>query len=117
MHINRDAVMDAMRKADIIRMITGGCFLRHGVIKYFDYTTVGEMVNASIAHDHGFFVGNHPRDLTELARLREVLDRPRGPAWQRVRQERANDARPRDRRRTSDRSSSRRSSTAALPSR
>jgi CDP-6-deoxy-D-xylo-4-hexulose-3-dehydrase len=78
--------MDAMRKADIgFRMITGGCFLRHDVIKYFDYTTVGEIVNANIAHDHGFFVGNHPRDLTtELTRLREVLDEADlkvGPAY------------------------------------
>ena len=32
-------------------------------------------MNANIAHDHGFFVGNHPRDLTaEITRLRDVLD-------------------------------------------
>ena len=64
------------RQADIgFRMITGGCFLRHDAIRYFDYDTVGDIVNANIAHDRGFFVGNHPRDLTvELHRLREVLD-------------------------------------------
>ena len=45
-------------------MITGGCFLRHEAIKFFDYDIVGDIVNANIAHDHGFFVGNHPRDLT-----------------------------------------------------
>jgi CDP-6-deoxy-D-xylo-4-hexulose-3-dehydrase len=74
--IGRARVMDAMRQAQIgFRMITGGCFLRHEAIKYFDYETVGEIVNANIAHDHGFFVGNHPRDLTaEITRLREVLD-------------------------------------------
>ena len=34
--------MRAMRDADIgFRMITGGCFLRHDVIRYFDYDTVG----------------------------------------------------------------------------
>ena len=33
-------------------------------------------MNANIAHDRGFFVGNHPRDLTpQIERLREVLDR------------------------------------------
>ena len=33
-------------------------------------------VGANIAHDHGFFVGNHPHDLArELDALREVLDR------------------------------------------
>jgi CDP-6-deoxy-D-xylo-4-hexulose-3-dehydrase len=74
--IARHAVMDAMRKAGIgFRMITGGCFLRHEAIKYFDYDTAGEIVNANIAHDHGFFVGNHPIDLTvQITRLREVLD-------------------------------------------
>ena len=41
---------------------TGGCFLRHDAIRYFDYDTVGEIVNAFIAHDRGFFVGNHPFD-------------------------------------------------------
>jgi CDP-6-deoxy-D-xylo-4-hexulose-3-dehydrase len=75
--IDRTQVMDAMRKADIgFRMITGGCFLRHEAAKFFDYDTAVEIVNANIAHDHGFFVGNHPRDLTtEITGLREVLDR------------------------------------------
>lgn len=76
LRIDRNRVMDALRAADIgFRMITGGCFLRHEAIKYFDYDTVGEIVNANLAHDHGFFVGNHPRDLTvQITRLREVLD-------------------------------------------
>jgi len=74
--LDRGRIMDAMRKADIgFRMITGGCFLRHEAIKYFDYDTVGEIMNANIAHDQGFFVGNHPVDLTaQITRLREVLD-------------------------------------------
>jgi len=74
--IDRARVMDAMRKAGIeFRMITGGCFLRHDAIRFFDYDTVGEIVNANIAHDQGFFVGNHPRDVgSELTRLRELLD-------------------------------------------
>jgi len=74
--IDRAGVMDAMRRADIgFRMITGGCFLRHEAARFFEYSIVGEIVNANIAHDFGFFVGNHPRDLTvEMGRLREVLD-------------------------------------------
>jgi CDP-6-deoxy-D-xylo-4-hexulose-3-dehydrase len=74
--IDRARVMGALRRADIgFRMITGGCFLRHEAIKHFDYSTAGEIVHANTAHDHGFFVGNHPRDLTkEITRLREVLD-------------------------------------------
>ena len=73
---SRAQVMAALKKADIgYRMITGGNFLRHDVIRYFDYERVGEMRNADTAHDRGFFVGNHPHDLTpQIERLREVLD-------------------------------------------
>jgi len=80
--IDRRRVMEAMRRAQIgFRMITGGCFLRHEAIRFFDYDTVGPIVNANIAHDHGFFVGNHPRDLSaEIRQLREVLDGAAVPA-------------------------------------
>jgi len=74
--IDRKKVMNALKQADIgFRIITGGCFLRHDVIKYFDYERVGEMRNADLAHDRGFFVGNHPRELRpQIERLRAVLD-------------------------------------------
>ena len=74
--IDRSSVMESMRTAEIeFRIITGGCFLRHDVIKYFDYETVGEIVNANIAHDRGFFVGNYPRDIKpQIKNLWKVLD-------------------------------------------
>jgi CDP-4-dehydro-6-deoxyglucose reductase, E1 len=77
LNIDRARVMDAMRRSGIeFRMITGGCFPRHEAIKYFDHEIIGGIDNANIAHDHGFFVGNHPHDLTrELDDLRQVLDR------------------------------------------
>ncbi|WP_430396155.1 DegT/DnrJ/EryC1/StrS family aminotransferase [Ferrovibrio sp.] len=73
--VDRDRVFGALRDADIgYRIITGGNFLRHDVMKYYDYEIVGDVKNADIAHDHGFFVGNHPHDLTpQLERLRSVL--------------------------------------------
>jgi len=76
-HLDREKVFAALKEADIgFRIITGGCFLRHDVIEHYDYDTVGEIRNAEIAHDYGFFVGNAPRDLTpQIERLREVLDR------------------------------------------
>jgi CDP-6-deoxy-D-xylo-4-hexulose-3-dehydrase len=74
--IHRGRVMDAMRQAGIeFRMITGGCFPRHEAIRFFDYEIVGNIDRANIAHDHGFFVGNHPHDLSgEITELRQVLD-------------------------------------------
>ena len=63
---DRDKVFSALREADIgFRIITGGCFLRHDTIRYYDYDTVGDIKNAYIVHDRGFFVGNHPFDLTD----------------------------------------------------
>lgn len=74
---DRERVFAALKEADIgFRIITGGCFLRHPVIKYYDHDVVGEIVNANIAHDLGFFVGNHPFDLTpQIERLKKTLDR------------------------------------------
>ena len=72
----RDHLFAALREADVgFRIITGGCFLCHDVVKYFDLQTVGDLPNAKAAHDHGFFVGNYPQDLSqEIARLHDVLD-------------------------------------------
>lgn len=77
-NIDRARVFSALRQADIgFRIITGGCFLRHDAIKYFDYDIVdGGVPNAELVHDRGFFVGNFPHDLTpQLTELRQVLDR------------------------------------------
>ena len=73
---DRRKVFAALHEAKIgHRIITGGCFLRHDVIKYYDYSTVGEIKNARLAHDFGFFVGNHPQDLTpQIERLRGILN-------------------------------------------
>lgn len=77
MRPDRAKIFSALKSADIgFRIITGGNFLRHDVIKYYNYDIVGGSTpNADIAHDYGFFVGNHPFDLTpQITKLREVLD-------------------------------------------
>ena len=77
-HLDRDRVFSALRDADIgFRMITGGCFLRHDAVRYYDYDVVdGGVPNADLAHDCGFFVGNAPLDLQpQIAYLHQVLDR------------------------------------------
>lgn len=74
---NRERIFAALTDAGIgFRIITGGNFLRHDVMKFYDYDIVGGAVpQADTAHDFGFFVGNHPFDLTpQLLRLRKVLD-------------------------------------------
>jgi len=61
--LKRERVFEALSKAEIgYRIITGGNFLEHDVIKYFDYE-VTKSTNASYAHNNGFFVGNAPKDM------------------------------------------------------
>jgi len=75
--LSRAQVFAGLKQADIgYRIITGGCITRHDVIRHYDYETVDGLPNANQAHDWGFFVGNHPFDLTpQVERLRDVLDR------------------------------------------
>jgi CDP-4-dehydro-6-deoxyglucose reductase, E1 len=76
MNIDRDKVFAALREADIgFRMITGGCFPNHDAIRYFDHELVGDLRNARLAHNQGFFVGNFPVDIApQITRFREVLE-------------------------------------------
>lgn len=72
---DRRRLFEAFAAADIAyRIVTGGCFPRHEVIKYFDYSCVDDLPNANFVHDYGFFLGNSPEDLEpQLARAREIV--------------------------------------------
>jgi CDP-6-deoxy-D-xylo-4-hexulose-3-dehydrase len=74
--LTRARVLEALRAAGVeFRPITGGNFLRHDVLRYFDYEPAGSP-NADLAHDNGFFVGNFAADLTEqIDHLRRTLRR------------------------------------------
>jgi len=67
--INRAQVFAALDRHDIkYRIITGGNFLEHDVIKYINHE-VTKSDNASYAHNNGFFVGNAPCDLRDCIDL------------------------------------------------
>ena len=72
---DRQRVFAALAAAGIgYRMITGGNFLRHEAIRHFEHSRAGDMKNADLAHDRGFFVGNQPRDLRpQIERFCTVL--------------------------------------------
>jgi len=82
LNIDREQVFKALVDADIgYRIITGGCILRHDVMKFYDYETVGEIANSNSAHDNGFFCGNQAHDIApQLRKLHEVLDASAQPA-------------------------------------
>ncbi|MGI9500145.1 MAG: DegT/DnrJ/EryC1/StrS family aminotransferase [Geminicoccaceae bacterium] len=73
--LERRSVFDRLKDAGIgFRIITGGCFLAHDVIRHYDYSEAGPIENAFVAHRRGFFVGNHPSDLSpQLEHLHQVL--------------------------------------------
>ena len=73
---DRARVFAALEDADIgYRIITGGSFPKHDAIRHYDFELVGGAVdNANTAHDFGFFVGNHPFDLTvQIEKVHDVL--------------------------------------------
>lgn len=74
---NRTAILAALKQAGIEhRIITGGNFLRHDVIQHINHEIVGDVKNANIAHDYGFFVGNHSCDLSkEINYFHSVINR------------------------------------------
>lgn len=73
-NVQREKVFKALKDEKIgYRIITGGNFLEHDVIKYFDYE-VTKMENAKYAHNYGFFVGNSPHDMkNEIDLLEKTL--------------------------------------------
>ena len=60
--MRREKVLNTLKEHHIqYRIITGGNFIKHDVIKYFNYDIVGGSTpHANYAHDMGFFVGNFP---------------------------------------------------------
>jgi CDP-6-deoxy-D-xylo-4-hexulose-3-dehydrase len=75
--VERRTVLDALGAAGIeYRPIVAGNFTRQPVLKHLDHRISGELKNAEIVNDHGFFVGNQEKDLTrELHVLDEALAR------------------------------------------
>ncbi len=78
--IDRKKVLETLKENRIeFRIITGGNFLRHDVIKHIPHEVVDNVNNANIAHDLGFFVGNYPFDATkQIENLFRILDQAVG---------------------------------------
>jgi CDP-4-dehydro-6-deoxyglucose reductase, E1 len=74
-NVEPQKVFEKLKDADIEhKPITGGNFLRHPAIRFFDHEVVGDMRIANLVHDRGFMVGNHAQDLTrQIERLYKTL--------------------------------------------
>lgn len=75
--VDRRKIFKALKDADIEhRIITGGNFLRHDVIKHIEHEVHNGTPNADLAHDRGFFVGNFPYDIKDkILYLKNTLDK------------------------------------------
>jgi CDP-6-deoxy-D-xylo-4-hexulose-3-dehydrase len=75
--VDRRTVLDALASSGVeYRPIVAGNFTRQPVLKHLDHRISGDLKNAEILNDHGFFVGNQEKDLTrELHVLDEALGR------------------------------------------
>jgi CDP-6-deoxy-D-xylo-4-hexulose-3-dehydrase len=75
--VERATVLESLRAAGVeFRPIVAGNFTRQPVLKHLDHRISGDLKNAEIVNDHGFFVGNQEKDLTvELHVLDGALGR------------------------------------------
>lgn len=75
--VDRRTVLDALGAAGVeYRPIVAGNFTRQPVLTHLDHRISGDLKNAEIVNDHGFFVGNQEKDLTrELHVLDDALGR------------------------------------------
>jgi len=72
--VNRNDIIKILTKHGVeTRPISSGNFLKHDVIKYFDYRIDGEIETAEYIDKNGFFIGNHHYDvkekITEISKL------------------------------------------------
>ena len=68
-------IFEDLKKEKIqFRLITGGCFTRHPVKKYFNFKIFKNLKNANYIHENGFFLGNAATDLIEqLIKFNKVI--------------------------------------------
>ena len=62
----KDKIFKKLNEYNIqYRLITGGCFTKHEVKKYFSYSVYKNLNNANYIHENGFFLGNAAVDLKD----------------------------------------------------
>ncbi len=76
LHLKNRIFYDLKENNIQYRLITGGCFTKHPVKKYFNYQIFKNLNNANYIHENGFFLGNAPIDLSnEIIKFNKVIIR------------------------------------------
>lgn len=73
--VTRESMLQLLTEAQVdVRPIVAGNFAKNEVLKWFDYSIAGDLINADTADKHGFFIGNHHYPLEqEFELLRSVF--------------------------------------------
>ncbi len=71
----RDIIINSLISKGIeVRPIVAGNFTRSPVVRFLDYEIDGKLTNADYIHNHGFFIGNHSKEIfKELDYLKSNL--------------------------------------------
>jgi CDP-6-deoxy-D-xylo-4-hexulose-3-dehydrase len=74
LHI-KEKIFNEMTKNNIeYRLVTGGCILKHDVIKFLDHEVFNNVNNANYIHENGFFLGNgHKLLIDELIKFNKII--------------------------------------------
>lgn len=73
--LKRKDVIDTLTKNGVdVRPIVTGNFAKNEVLKWFDYEISGNLSNAEVLDENGFFIGNHQFDIRDkITKLREII--------------------------------------------
>jgi CDP-6-deoxy-D-xylo-4-hexulose-3-dehydrase len=73
---NRRELIDILTKKGVqTRPIVTGNFVLNPTINYYDYEVQGDLKNTNLAHNNGFFIGNHHFDITsEIQKIASVVE-------------------------------------------
>ena len=73
---NRRELIDLLTKKGVqTRPIVTGNFVLNPTINYYDYEVHGDLKNTNLAHNNGFFIGNHHFDITsEIQKIASVVE-------------------------------------------
>lgn len=74
---HKDKIYKHLKKNKIeFRLLTGGCIACHPVIQKLNYRISGNLNNSIYAHNFGFFIGNHPKNIKkEIDHFVKTIDR------------------------------------------
>lgn len=75
-HLLTKLFKELKKQKIMFRVICSGNILNHPVKKHLNYTIFKNLNNTNLIHNYGFFIGNHPIDITrDLKKIKKIFDK------------------------------------------